>query len=953
MSDINIKFKEVIERYKERITKTKLKEELYKWELVDKFRGRPNIDAEDFHQEIKSIKFSNLVYAMGIAVINHLAKEKPEELRHLFINLYDENIDLVTRIISFKDKVLKLYRGLGETLQHHQDERSISTYLTYHNSDKYTLYKASYYKKLCNVFEVKEANKNNKYAHYLSLIDDIIENYIKDDIELIELVKSIIPEFYNGSNHKLLVQDILYQMLDLDEEINYWIFQGNPKIFDFKSAIKEETIDTWTVSAHKDKIKKGDKIILWLTGSSSGVYALAEVAKEPFIPDEERDDKFWKEEKKQGLKAGIRITNNLIENPITKEEINKIPELVNLKVGSQGTNFTSTKNEFEKILEMVNDKSSRKYWLYAPGSNANKWDEFYEEEIMALGWDSLGDLKDFKTKQDIANFLIEGSDSDSNQNNNSLANYEFANAIEIGDIIIVKKGRSEYLGYGIVTSGYTYDGTRLEYKSVRKVNWIKKGNWYESNGKNVVKTLTDISKYTDYLERIKQLIGIDQEDKLESKKKTIMYPLNQILYGPPGTGKTYKLQKEFISDYVSKETSITKEQYFENIVSELSWWQVIALALLETGKAKVSDLYENRWIKQKEKNSKSKTIRPTLWGQLQSHTVSDSVTVNVKDRSAIQIFNKTKDSYWEILEDEVKEQAPELYDIKESVDNYNPDPYKEIERYVFTTFHQSFTYEDFIEGIKPVMDEDENSQLSYKIEDGIFKKICIRAENDPENKYAIFIDEINRGNIASIFGELITLIEIDKRKGEENELELILPYSKDKFSVPNNLDIIGTMNTADRSVEALDTALRRRFTFEEMPPKLEILEGKKVSNVSLKDVLKTINKRIEILLDRDHLIGHSFFLNVKNEEDLRKAFAKNILPLLQEHFYGDYGKISLVLGEDFCKGELSQNGNEVFAKISTDYDTSAFEEKVIYTIPDVMDDVEFDIIKAVNLLLNK
>ena len=183
----NDPIKSLIENYKKRITETELKDEIYKWELVNEYRGRPNPETPDFYKEIKDVKFKNLIYAMGMAVINHLAKDKPEELRQLFINLFDETKDLTERVKSFNKDTLKIYRELGETLQHHQDERSIATYLTFHNSDKYTFYKSSFYKKYCKLIGVKPAKKNEKYTHYLSLVDELIEKYGADTLRLYEM----------------------------------------------------------------------------------------------------------------------------------------------------------------------------------------------------------------------------------------------------------------------------------------------------------------------------------------------------------------------------------------------------------------------------------------------------------------------------------------------------------------------------------------------------------------------------------------------------------------------------------------------------------------------------------------------------------------------------------------------------------------------------------------------
>lgn len=217
-------------------------------------------------------------------------------------------------------------------------------------------------------------------------------------------------------------------------------------------------------------------------------------------------------------------------------------------------------------------------------------------------------------------------------------------------------------------------------------------------------------------------------------------------------------------------------------------------------------------------------------------------------------------------------------------------------RIVFVTFHQSMSYEDFIEGIKP---KTEGGKITYEVKNGIFKELCAKAKKDKSQNYVMIIDENNRGNVANIFGELISLIEDDKRCGASEELCAELPYSHDIFSVPKNVYIIGTMNTADRSVEALDSALRRRFTFKEMMPKSELVPKEN----DVRSIFEIINQRIEVLKDREHQIGHSYFMGVEKEDDLKGVFYDKIIPLLQEYFYGDYEKIQLVLGEGFVKKE--------------------------------------------------
>ena len=171
--------------------------------------------------------------------------------------------------------------------------------------------------------------------------------------------------------------------------------------------------------------------------------------------------------------------------------------------------------------------------------------------------------------------------------------------------------------------------------------------------------------------------------------------------------------------------------------------------------------------------------------------------------------------------------------------------------------------------------------------------------SNKDKKYVLIIDEINRGNISKIFGELITLLESTKRIGAAEEARVTLPYSKKPFGVPANLYVIGTMNTSDRSIASLDIALRRRFSFFAMRPENDLV--KDVEDIQLNSIFKKINKKIEILLDEDHMIGHSFLMKCKRVEDVRKAWFNEIIPLINEYFYGDWEKIKMILGDGFVE----------------------------------------------------
>ena len=798
----------LLQKYKAHILASELKDEKYKWELLSRFGNRPDTEAADFLQEVKSIKYGNLVYNLAPAVLNQLVANRPEEMRGLFRALFDETTNLSDRFKSFSDNSLNLYRNIGGTRSHHQDERTIAAYLTFKYPNKYTFYKSSFYKKLCQLLKVPEAAKYEKYPHYLKLVNTLIEDHISKDAELIAAAKKFIPDYY-GLNHLLLAQDFLYQMLDKEQ-------------------------------SHQ-----------------------------------------------------------------------------------------------------------RRYWLYAPGENARKWDEFYNEGIMGLGWDYLGDLNDYDSKDAIASKLRELENADGSKNNDAMANFDFKESIALGDIIITKRGRREYVGYGIVTSDYYYDESRDNYQKCRKVDWKKKGVWTEDGSDIVLKTLTDITKYPQYVEKLIDLIGIETMEKVQQKESGYRTPLNQILYGPPGTGKTYSTKEAAVkianpTFNVSIAGNLTVPQRRKAVTDEYE-------KLLENGQIVFCTFHQSMSYEDFVEGIKPETIGDDI-----SYSVQPGVFKELCERAGVN-SNSNFEDVVELFKADVIANEP----IKINTG-----------RSKFDVFYRGgLTFK-----INPEESEKENPHYSASIENmrkfyqtnslkGIYNPSYVSGivnylyekyglvrynavADSPDKNYVLIIDEINRGNVSAIFGELITLLEADKRIGQPEEVLATLPYSKDSFGVPPNLYIIGTMNTADRSVEALDTALRRRFSFKEILPEPELLKDIEFNGFNLAEVLTVINQRIEALLDRDHTIGHSYFINIASHDvaALANAFRNCILPLLQEYFYGDYEKIALVLGKGFVrKKPMTQFSFAAFDDLEVPEPRAQFE---------LIQDIE-EIEEAVRLLLNR
>jgi 5-methylcytosine-specific restriction endonuclease McrBC GTP-binding regulatory subunit McrB len=445
-------------------------------------------------------------------------------------------------------------------------------------------------------------------------------------------------------------------------------------------------------------------------------------------------------------------------------------------------------------------------------------------------------------------------------------------------------------------------------------------------------------------------------------------PLNQILYGPPGTGKTFNSINKAIEIInpnfdITQERSLIKKEYdrlvienqivFTTFHQSMSYEDFIEGIKPKTKNENVTYSVEDGVFKTLVKRALTAYIRKEAdidetnsfdalyndfvksiksfegkrQGTFKSKTGVDIMLVeanetsilvkyvwsnNKKDTEGQHTFSVTKEKLKKVLIEgldptKIKSLKAELHPLIGHIHCELFAIYKSFYDFVITTKGE-------IESIH--FDYEELSFAEVKEQFDLLSKEEINAKKvDP---FMIIIDEINRGNVSQIFGELITLIEEDKRLGNDESLEVVLPYSNDKFGVPPNVFIIGTMNTADRSVEALDTALRRRFSFTEIMPVLKVVEDKNFSDYPRKDIMEKINNRIEILLDRNYTLGHAYF--IKN--DFENSFENEIIPLLQEYFYNDFGKIGLVLGKGFMreKAITQSNNKSVFADFETKND---------------------------------
>ena len=571
--------------------------------------------------------------------------------------------------------------------------------------------------------------------------------------------------------------------------------------------------------------------------------------------------------------------------------------------------------------EKKRDRDTVTYWLYAPGEQASFWDEYYQEGIMGLGWNKIGDLKEYNKQEDLIVPLKTNYGDESSQVQNANMLYSFANDMKPGDVIFAKKGRSLIVGRGVVTSDYYYDDSRENHPHLRKVNWQDKGEW-KTNTLLAMKTLTNITRFKEHVDYLNSLIdGESNKQEVPSGQNYWWLVANPKIWSITGM----KIGEE--QSYSLYNENGHKRNVFQNFLD-----------------AKAGDIvlgYESSPTKQvvclltisKENDGEELYFRMT---EKLPTPIDFSTLRNTPGLEKMEYMRNQQGSFFKVTADE--------YDIiMELVRGENPLPKKEVnEPYtdknfleeVFVTesefyklrnlllrkknlilqgapgvgktfaakrlayaimgekddsrvmqvqFHQNYSYEDFVMGYKP------NENGGFNLNYGIFHKFCRRASIDKERPYFFIIDEINRGNLSKIFGELLMLIENDYR-----DKPIQLSYNDETFAVPSNIYIIGMMNTADRSLAMIDYALRRRFSFFEMKPGFETDSFNNYilgwSSPKLRSLIKAIIELNEVISDDDSLgsgfcIGHSYLCNFDNGYDLDSIVEYDIIPMLREYWF--------------------------------------------------------------------
>lgn len=595
-------------------------------------------------------------------------------------------------------------------------------------------------------------------------------------------------------------------------------------------------------------------------------------------------------------------------------------------------------NQTAEIERKEAAELKKKYWVYAPGEKAVFWDMYYQEGIMGLGWNKIGDLKELGSIDRIESQLNWSYKSDKSQDKNADMLYSFAYEMKPGDIIFVKRGRTHIIGRGIVTSDYYYDGEREFQPHLRKVQWTDKGEW-ETDNKLAIKTLTNISgfKIVDKLNAL-----IDGQGKVEDSLDS---PCRNNYWWLTGSPKYWSPSNDWDLgediDYTLYNEKGNKRRIFKHFTEAKPGDAVIAyestpvLQIVAIGYVVSETDGEVLYIRKKED-----LLSPVPFSEILTNPVLKN-SEPVMNRCQGSLFRLTNDEYKEVMRLIRKENPEPIEEEDEQVEEYAPytdedflkEVYmdeqqlltmkslllrkknlilqgapgvgktfaakrlayammgeKDVSRVEIIQFHQNYSYEDFVMGYKP------NVEGGFSLSNGIFYEFCQKARLHRDMPYFLIIDEINRGNLSKIFGELLQLIEADYR-----EQPIQLAYNKQRFSVPSNVYIIGMMNTADRSLAMMDYALRRRFSFFEMKPGFKTYgfqeEIKKHKDSHLDNLVNAIIELNKVIESDDSLgsgfcIGHSYLCNLDDGYDLESIVGYDIIPMLREYWFDNDSKFN-------------------------------------------------------------